>query len=272
MPRTTPIAIGSLEEAKLELDVICETFVKDGIVVLRGINLNDSDQLKLTRLIGDKLSWVPNNSSSFTQRYQENHASNEDKTKISGDEIALLWHMEHVEYDSNFPIIAGIWNMYLFKTDKNNGKTYFFDSAKAYSRMPKEWKNFLETCVSKWSKVDGSGPYFTKCVQPHWITGEPVLRIDVTDNTNSTAGLLHTVYDRAPTPEEDDLYLQIRNYFIEDIKNNESDRIVHLWEQGDIVIPDLFKMVHAVTGGFESKDREFIGYWAYPGDPGGSNG
>lgn len=270
MPRTQPMSISSLDDAISNLDTIGQKYLEDGIVVLRGINLNETQQLELTRVLGDKLSWVPNSSSPFTQRYQENHSSNQNKTNLTGDEIALPWHMEHVEYDSNSPIVAGVWNMHLFNTDSNNGKTYFFDSSKSYLRMPKEWKEFLLKCVSVWYKVDGAGPYYTKCVQKHWSTQEEVLRVDVT-KTESSADLLHTVDGREPTYEDQKLYEKIRNYFIDDIQNNEVDRIVHLWEQGDIVIPDLFKMVHAVTGGFESKDRDFIGYWVYPEEPAGSN-
>jgi hypothetical protein len=39
--------------------------------------------------------------------------------------------------------------------------------------------------------------------------------------------------------------------------------MVHRWQQGDLIIPDMFKLAHAVTGGFKSEDREFRGIWAY---------
>ena len=266
MPSTLPITVTNLEEALSLSGEIISRFLEDGIVVLRGINLSEEEQVIFSRALGDEIGWLPNNSSNFKERYQENHASNLRKEEITGDDIALPWHMEHVEYDTYASIVAGVWNMYLYKADPENGKTYFFDSSKVYDGLQEEWKNFLQSCVSVWSKVDGQGPFYTDCVKKHWKTGQSVIRIDVTD-TNTRLDLLHTVGGRAPTQEEQSLYTQIRDHFIKEIQTNEENRIVHRWQQGDLVIPDLFKMVHAVTGGFKSEDRDFIGYWIYSTDP-----
>ena len=38
-----------------------------------------------------------------------------------------------------------------------------------------------------------------------------------------------------------------------------------------LVIPDLFKLAHAVTGGFKSEDREFRGIWGYKNIPQSDN-
>jgi alpha-ketoglutarate-dependent taurine dioxygenase len=46
------------------------------------------------------------------------------------------------------------------------------------------------------------------------------------------------------------------------LSQNLSIRVVHKWRQGDIVVPDMYKMCHAVSGGFESKQREFKGIWS----------
>ena len=54
---------------------------------------------------------------------------------------------------------------------------------------------------------------------------------------------------------------QIFDNFEYDI--NEKKFFIHEWKQGDFVIVDLFKMAHAVYGGFEPEDREFSGFWAY---------
>ena len=47
-----------------------------------------------------------------------------------------------------------------------------------------------------------------------------------------------------------------------DSNNNLNIRIVHKWKQGDLVIPDMFVMYHALTGGFSSDEREFVGIWS----------
>jgi hypothetical protein len=52
----------------------------------------------------------------------------------------------------------------------------------------------------------------------------------------------------------------------EEIKNNTEIRIIHEWKEGDIVIPDLHRMIHTVAGGFKPSEREFIGIWGYSED------
>jgi alpha-ketoglutarate-dependent taurine dioxygenase len=70
---------------------------------------------------------------------------------------------------------------------------------------------------------------------------------------------------KSESPKKSELrYFQTLIRKIEDIVwNNEDIRIVHRWQQGDLVIPDLFKLAHAVTGGFRPEDREFRGIWGY---------
>ena len=59
------------------------------------------------------------------------------------------------------------------------------------------------------------------------------------------------------------LFKQIKNFVFYQITKNQSIRFYHEWKQGDLVIVDLFKMAHAVYGGFLPEEREFFGYWAY---------
>ena len=67
------------------------------------------------------------------------------------------------------------------------------------------------------------------------------------------------------TPEEwqKEKFIEIRNFFINQIDKNEEIRIVHKWKENDLVFSDLFRLAHAVTGGFHSSERKFLGTWAY---------
>lgn len=38
--------------------------------------------------------------------------------------------------------------------------------------------------------------------------------------------------------------------------------MVHQWQKGDLLIPDLFKLAHAVTGGFVQNQRQLDGMFA----------
>jgi alpha-ketoglutarate-dependent taurine dioxygenase len=259
----------SLEEALELVPEVANRLKTDVVVGIRGANLSDEEQIKFTRALGDVFGWYPNTSSDFKQKYQENHGQNTFKSELTGDEICLHWHLEWVGYE--VPIIGATWNMINFKCDPEAGKTYFVDSSKIYQNMPKDMKEFARRCVSAWTgKTAARDINYTQVVQEHPVTKDPVLRIDIADII-STPDLLYTVDSREPTEEERLQYMALRDYFVEQTYNNEEIRVVHRWEQGDLLIPNMFKALHAVTGGFDSKDREFIGYWAYPTDPGGGN-
>jgi len=177
--------------------------------------------------------------------------------KVGPDEIMLRWHMEHIYSDN--PIIAATWNMINFNTDNNNGKTYFVDSEQVYKMMPNEWKNFLEKCTLNWNEA---GINNFQIVKNHWITKNKVFRIRI----NSDKELIKESFlvdNNIPSHEEIKLFEEIVVWFANQVMNNEDIRIVHKWKQGDIVIPDMFKLAHAVTGGFDSIDRKFIGIWGY---------
>ena len=57
-------------------------------------------------------------------------------------------------------------------------------------------------------------------------------------------------------------FKEIRNFYFDQVLYNKDIRICHKWDEGDFLVVDLFKMAHAVTGGFNPKEREFIGLWA----------
>jgi alpha-ketoglutarate-dependent taurine dioxygenase len=268
MPNLEMLQASSLEEALLLVEDIAEKLKTEVVVGVRGPNLSDSEQIVFTKALGDVIGWYPNNTSDFKEKYQEDHAQNLTKSTTTGDEVCLEWHLEWISYKT--PIIGATWNMIHFTSDPENGKTYFVDSSLIYSQMSKEMQDFALRCVSSWHEIDRSGPYYTDVVQEHPITKDLVLRIDITD-VDSTPDLLHTVDGREPTDEERVQYMALRDYFTDQAYNNEDIRVVHRWQQGDLLIPNMFKAIHAVTGGFESKDRKFIGYWAYPQEPVGNH-
>lgn len=263
---TDPITMTSYEEIIENLDAIIEKFKKDTIVVIRDANLTKEQQASVAKALGDKTGWFPNNSHDFNQRYEESHSRINKKEDAGPDGVVVSWHVEHVDFDAHTPIVAGIWNMLHFTANPEAGKTYFADGAVIYKNMPEEWQEFLPRCVITWSEDDGSGPFYVPAVGKHWMTGEPVIRIDIHDH-NSRPEFLHTVDGREPTDEERAMLVEIRSHYIDQVINNEDIRIVHKWKQGDLVITDLFKHAHAVTGGFSSEERNFTGEWVYPTNP-----
>lgn len=265
MRKPTIININSYGHLVSEIESIAHKVRDDLVVILRGANLDQKQQEEVTKLLGDVVGWYPNSSSNFKQKYEENH-SKTDKTGTSGTDVVLLWHLEYVEYDP--AIIWATWNMYKFECDPSVGKTYFVDSAELYEMLDSETKTFADGCDLEWYKVDGRGPYTTKLVQPHPVTEIPCIRLDITDTTGDVGeSLLKSVNGALPTEDQRKAFANLRHWFIDQVYNNESIRYVHEWAQGDLAIPNMFRAVHAVTGGFDSSQREFTGLWTYKTEP-----
>ena len=99
-------------------------------------------------------------------------------------------------------------------------------------------------------------------VSKHWITGNPVFRITIRKNKISL-NTLKFVDGKKPTGLQQKLFKEIFAWFGDYVYDNKKERIVHEWKQGDLLIADIFKLAHAVTGGFKPEEREFIGMWGY---------
>jgi alpha-ketoglutarate-dependent taurine dioxygenase len=240
-------------------------FINDSILVFRNANLSFEEQSDLHNQLGEKFGWfTPKEDNEELSKYIEDHATNNRVGIANKDEIMLSWHIEHVYYDNK--ILAGTWNMLVFNIDNENGKTYFVDSEKIYSRMSDDWKDFLNRCTIS-AKDFGLEDIFEnfKPIQNHWITNNPLIRVRVAENRDGINNLV--LFDgENPTKEQDEKFKDIVWWFSNEVINNEDIRMVHKWQKGDLVIPDMFKLAHAVTGGFNPEDRRFIGIWGYQKD------
>lgn len=258
-------------------EVVDDFLVKsNGVVVYRDANFSQEEQLQILKKLGDFIGWSPNSKNSNSPAYIENHERK--KQRKTKDTILLNWHMEHTDYKN--PIVGATWNMYKMKCDSKLGRTGFVDTTVLYENMPESWKTFLYNCieiVSKDTQINNEKYekviYDIPCLEDHWYSGKPTIRIDL-DSPN----ILNIKFKDNKKVMEKDLLLfkEIKDYIWQEMKNhekqifdnfeydiNEKKFFIHEWKQGDFVIVDLFKMAHAVYGGFEAKDREFSGFWAY---------
>ena len=243
-------------------------FIENGVIAFKNANLSHEDHLKIHDILGKELNSYRENS---PEGYTENHSRlyNDDINRPSGDEIMLDWHIEHPHYSN--PIVLGTWNMHKFVTNSENGKTYFVDNKLLYEQMPTSFKEFSKKCkiINPVGKNQGvSGEH--ELIQKHWITKEPVIRISHMSKKINTEiqtiqlnnfQKLYKFEDRDPNKDEYESYFEIMQWIQDQLYNNLNIRIVHKWDQGDLVIPDMYRMCHAVTGGFKPQDREFTGIW-----------
>lgn len=257
-----PIEFPGIDSILENIEYYKEKFLKDSVILFRNANLSYESQALLHSKIGKVFNYYPIlDKDNLAERYIEDHSERNLIKVTEKDDILLPWHIEHVTYKN--PIVISTWNMAKFKTDTENGKTYFVDCQKVYEDMPFEWKNFLNKCkinypgTNSWNSND-EWPVVAK----HWITESPVVRI-VIRKFFDDANHLVSVGDKSPTESDIRLFSEILIWVSDYIYNNEDARIVQKWQEGDLLVVDIFKLAHAVTGGFASKDREFFGIWGY---------
>ncbi len=266
MINTEPIPFPGTEEIVNNFDYYKNKFINDSFLVFRDANLSAEEHSAFHKTLGGLFGWYTNESPEDVYSYTENHSHN-DLMGLSGkDDIMLKWHIEHVYYEN--PIVAATWNMSIFKTDSENGKTYFVDSEKIYNMMSDDWKSFLSKCTTNTVEFDNNKDnsemvkYNYEVIKNHWLTNNPLIRIRVLKDDESPSNLV--LFDgNSPNNDQTKKFNEISLWFSNQIKDNEDIRVVHRWKQGDIFIPDMFKLAHAVTGGFDPKDREFTGIWGH---------
>ena len=257
-----PIKFTSIEEIKNNFDFYKNKFVQDSVLVFRNANLTHEQHVELNKFFGEELGWSNfKRDSGEIDKYIEDHSKNKDILNATKDDILVFWHIEHVYYKN--PIVAATWNMLVFNTSNENGQTYFVDSSKLYKNLKDEWKNFLEVSLVGVNDFDIDIKFDDyKPVGNHWITNEPVIRLRL-DKLDGMTNKLVYVNGKIPTEEEKNTFKDICSWFNNEVVTNKEIRIVHKWEKGDFVLVDLFRLAHAVSGGFDPADRKFVGIWGY---------
>lgn len=263
MREIIPIEYPGKDSILSNIDYYIDKFKTDSVIVFRNANLSPDEQEDLTRKMGDHFGWFPNTTAGWLERYTENHGKNTLLSQADGDTIFLDWHVEHPYYE--LPIAASTWNMLNLTADPETGKTYFVDMAKMYRSLPDDWQEFLDKATVKgFNPGIHTEPKESKAVWHHWLIDEKVIRIQI-DRYYSNDHLV-TFEGRIPTKEEQDKMVEICTHIYSELNRDGDHRLVHKWQNGDLVIPDMFKLAHAVTGGFAPSDREFTGLWVYAED------
>jgi len=210
-------------------------------------------------------------------------------------EIDLIqWHLEGVSLRNSQR--ASIWHMYHFTAEKGTGNTGFVDMQMIVDQLPEHYKSFLESATiihfPNWqhqpdsfdefrstfqSKVDhgrdvvwtADGPTYVasfarKAIEINPNTGKPTLRVCPCCVANGPQDFVTRVNGHPASETDRALFREIFQWVKENVERTESNQIWWAWEQGDAVIPDLYRMAHGVKAGFEPGQRSFWGYWCYP--------
>ena len=256
------VEVSSLADIMSRMGDIVDKFLEKTVVVARGASFTLEEQIQVLNFFGETIGTYPNGSAGRLDIYTENHSRL--SGEVSKDEVLVSWHLEHVETDNPYEVIVGgLWNMYKFSASPGSGNTYFVDTAKFLASLPKEHQDLLRDSVLTWS-LGGNGPYVVPTVGVHWKTGEEVLRIPLNapKHNMQVANLEGDPF----TEDSKNALLDLIEHCIGEITTNEEIRVVHQWQEGDLVFVDLYKNAHAVAGGFDPEDREFTGIWMYSRD------
>lgn len=272
-----PISIKSFDSLIDNLPDYVDLFKSEAIVVFRDFKFSREQQLSVTRIFGDYMGWFPNSTVPFDRysSYEENHSKtmkSYNKFDIAKDELFLPWHIEHMGHSN--PAIGATWNMEKFTCEHGVGNTLFANISDIYDVFEKEDIEFLKKCKvaafygwSAFEKENQIKPTFHDAVQLHEHSGRMALRMNALFKYDKETFYLDSFDGREPSEKENSIFMELAVKFTENVQNNEDLQQVHMWQENDMVVVDLFLMAHAVLGGFKSSERFFHGYWAhkYPG-------
>jgi alpha-ketoglutarate-dependent taurine dioxygenase len=268
-----PVIVDSFQSIIQDIDGYVDVFKKDALIIFRGARISRSEQLLLTKIFGDNMGWYPNSSELGEQiwSYEENHSHtmnmyNRHNTKR--DEIFLSWHLEHMGHHN--PAVGATWNMEKFRCETGVGNTLFVNISDVYDMFSQDDADFLKKCKVAafygWS-LDEPGhqqiPALHDAVEKYEPSGRNALRLSALFKYDRETYYLHSFDGRQPSDYEEARFLELSLFFTKQIHNNEDVRQVHEWNEGDVVVVDLFLMAHAVLGGFLPEHRFFHGYWAH---------
>ena len=233
-----PIEFPGIDSIVNNIEEYKTKFINDSVLCFRNANLTKEEQFDFGSKIGNLMGWSYLNDQN---EYLENHIR---KSEIASgpDDIIVEWHIEHTYYVN--PIVASTWNMYNFKTNPENGKTYFVDTNVVFEMLSDEEKQFLLDSIvtephfikdsqvksgflSEETNLSDEHPIIDK----HWLTNKPIIRFMILPEPHIVTLVSYKGQD--PSEESLDYFKSLIRKIEKIIMENEDIRIVHKWQQGD---------------------------------------
>lgn len=247
--------VNTIEELLEQEERFMESFTRDGIYVIRGLVLDTEEKhLNLVYKLGKIYNWGFRDQGSRSVISRVTHKEH----NTDGDQkVFLPWHLEHVEA-TDFPIFSGVWNMINFKAPPTAGATLFYDALNLYRNLKSDDQKFLNKCVVAWDQFDLTGPYYTPAVSLHpWMKVETI-RMDVDESMPFTP-YLYKFDGKDPSEEQKQRFSVLQKHVTELVNTDTENQYRQNWQEFDIAIIDIYRMYHAVVGGFSRGQREFMG-------------
>lgn len=253
------VKVTSAKEAVENLGNIFELFEKYGILVIKGHKFSLDEQLEIAKLMGDKYGWNINSTTDDKVLANHHHIGGqsiepERDYSLQKDEYMLDYHIEQTYFV--YPPLAGLWCMEKIICPPGHGNTKFIDSNEVYGLLSEDEQNFLKDSIFLWDKPANGyvGPFYTKAIESHPVSNIPIIRIE-TDGGCTIYPTLYSLAGRLPTKDQSNKFEEIFSKIKKELYENKEIEYEQQWEDGDFLIVDLFRMYHAVMGGFKYQER-----------------
>jgi taurine dioxygenase len=227
----------SLDDEKAQ--AFRDAFAKYHLVLLRGIDLSEEQQTKLTETLGDVSFESPVMKKGGDRKFSFIGNQHNDGTLRDGE---LLFHSDHTFFKNPLKAIA----LYSLAAPSKGGETVFTNAAAAYRRLPQALKDRIDNLearhIASYGAFEGDArPRFdpnTKAkvaihpvVWAHPESGEKILFVSRL-LTESILGMEH---------EESEALLEELFSYIE----NPAYIYAHQWQVGDYLVWDNRQLQHS---------------------------
>jgi len=297
----------NLTNAQTKIDEIADKFSKHKLIEFNGCDASNQERYDFMLKIGSRLNWkvdfdVPGQVQ-FT--YEEDHhlsvEAAQQAEKNNDNDIVVAWHLEHPY--GRHPQLGALWYMDKKICPKECGTTGFIDTRVLLQMLDTDDYDFLSQSeiaqmalyfdnenddIETFSAIEtGSNrdfitikhpnqqtvypSYLRKPINPHYITGEELLRINpkghYTKNGYRGHDRLVRFDGRKPTDLEQQRFNSINEWLYSNVQNNEDIAYFKHWDEGDALLVDVYSLIHCVRGGFNIGERYLKGIWGFPNVP-----
>lgn len=242
----------SMNSIKNNMDLYLKKFRTNGFVGFKRLNATEEEQKEIFNIFCKNFNIIAEN-----YGYSENHnlSIKKEKNKILKNNILVSWHYEHIE--NKVETLASCWNMTNFTCDNSCGVTLFANGEEIIDDFTDSEINFLKKCVVVTNHNNHEDKNYRTPIRESKINNSRVLRID----PSYIVEKLVSFDGRKPSVSEISQYMKIQRKFEQMLLPDSNHVKGWSWSKGDLLVIDLFRMCHAVLGGFEPQEREFIGIW-----------
>ena len=242
----------------------------------------------------DSPSDVSNADWQYLQDHDKRITAVKENSRNSPDDQLIEWHLEGVS--KKHPQRAALWHMYNFKTSPENGQTGFVDMQEMLLKVPDPWRSMLDKAeiihLPNWqhppesdeeykrvfeAKVEGGqrkiwtrdgddyvASFARKAVEPNPATGIGTLRVCPCAAQWGVQDHLLLVDGKVPSKSQRQAFADFLDWLRPQIMDTKENQIWWRWQEGDLLLTDLFRMAHGVNAGYNEGERNFYGYWCYP--------